>query len=292
MKAQTMALENSKQDWAGAASPWRGYTRKALYVMACAAFTLCAPASASAAKQTYTYKVYAGGVDAVRAHLTIDETPDDTFKIKLEAYTRGFLAKLAPWKGSFASTSRMESGVMMPQNHTTVGTWRDEVETKEYRYGADGQFKDLIITEHEKAPQTKTPSAALTKDTTDMLSATLDMLTHFAQNGNSCNKTANIFDGKRRFKLMFTDKERVTLQANKYNKYDGAATMCTVEISPDGGAWHDKPRGWLSIQEQGRERGTMPTIWVAQPAGYDHAVPVKVRVKTDYGTLFMHLTKD
>ncbi len=35
----------------------------------------------------------------------------------------------------------------------------------------------------------------------------------------------------------------------------------------------------------------MPTLWVA-PIGEDvPAAPVKVRVKTDYGTLFMHLTE-
>jgi len=46
----------------------------------------------------------------------------------------------------------------------------------------------------------------------------------------------------------------------------------------------------MSIQEQGRERGTMPTVWFAKVQEGQVAVPVKVRVKTDYGTLFMHLT--
>jgi hypothetical protein len=34
----------------------------------------------------------------------------------------------------------------------------------------------------------------------------------------------------------------------------------------------------------------MPTIWLAQMAPGEPAVPVKIRVKTEYGTLFMHLT--
>src|SRR5690606_14417519 len=74
-----------------------------------------------------------------------------------------------------------------------------------------------------------------------------------------------------------------------YNLYSGPAKRCTIEVQPAGGKWHDKPRGWFSIQEQGRNKGTMPTIWVASITPDMPAVPVKVMVKTDYGTLFLHL---
>ena len=70
----------------------------------------------------------------------------------------------------------------------------------------------------------------------------------------------------------------------------GPAVACTVEVKPIAGKWHEKPRGWMSIQEQGREKGTMPTVWFAQMAAGEPAVPVKIRVKTEYGALFMHLT--
>jgi hypothetical protein len=60
---------------------------------------------------------------------------------------------------------------------------------------------------------------------------------------------------------------------------------------PDGGKWYQKPRGWLSIQEQGRQKGSLPTVWMAKVNKTGPALPVKIRVVTDYGTLFMHLTK-
>ena len=64
----------------------------------------------------------------------------------------------------------------------------------------------------------------------------------------------------------------------------------TVEVKPIAGRWYEKPRGWLSIQEQGRKLGTMPTVWFAQLKETATVVPVRVRVKTEYGTLFMHMT--
>ena len=64
-----------------------------------------------------------------------------------------------------------------------------------------------------------------------------------------------------------------------------------MEIKPVAGGWSEKPRGWLSIQEQGRDRGMMPTVWLANVSDDGPAVPVKIRVKTAYGTLFMHLAQ-
>jgi hypothetical protein len=61
-----------------------------------------------------------------------------------------------------------------------------------------------------------------------------------------------------------------------------------VEIEPISGEWAKKPRGWLSIQEQGRERGTMPTVWLGKFDEDGPAVPVKILVKTAYGALVMH----
>ena len=90
---------------------------------------------------------------------------------------------------------------------------------------------------------------------------------------------------------MFKEKGTVELKASRWNVYEGSAIECTAEVQPIAGKWHEKPRGWMSIQEQGRERGTIPTVWFAKITEGQPAVPVKVRVKTSYGTLFMHMTK-
>jgi Protein of unknown function (DUF3108) len=106
---------------------------------------------------------------------------------------------------------------------------------------------------------------------------------------SKCAGKSAVFDGRRRFDLIFRHVQNVDLSKNNYNVYEGKAAECTVEVKPTGGDWHVKPRGWMSIQEQGRERGTMPTLWMAQISDKGAAVPVKIRVKTEHGTLFMHL---
>lgn len=242
-------------------------------------------------KQTLSYQVYAGGINAVEGDMVVDTSAADSYKVKFSARTRGFLAKLAPWSGSFASNGwRLGSGndtKFQPELHKSVSVWNGENETKEYKYKKDGSFDSFVVTEEGKVDD-KDIEDELTQGTTDVLSVAMAVFDKVAKDGK-CEGAEDVFDGKRRFQLIFRDQGEVELQKSKYNAYGGKARECTVEVKPVAGAWHKKPRGWLSIQEQGRDKGTMPTVWLASLNEGELAVPVKVRVKTDYGTLFMHL---
>lgn len=236
------------------------------------------------------YDVYAGGFHVVQADLSIDYTTQGRYSLDMTAGTFGFLGSIAPWQGQYTTQGWIKGDARQPEQHQSVTTWRDEDETHTYQYGNNGDFKAYIIKEHEKAAYTKEVDAELTKGTTDLLSATLQIMESVAA-GKPCEGTSEIFDGKRRFKQVFADQGEKILESSKYNIYDGKARECTVEVVPAGGKWRDKPRGWMSIQEQGRARGTMPTVWMAKITEDAPAVPVKIRVKTAYGTMFMHLAE-
>lgn len=242
-----------------------------------------------------TYAVYAGGINAVEASMLIDRSEKGRYKIFTEAHTRGFLGKLVPWSGTFESygwmnTQKQEQGKRIYQTelHKSTALWRGEQEIKEYKYNRDGSFKGLFITEHEKPTEKKEPDDKLTRNSTDVLTATLQALELVTLN-QGCESEAEVFDGKRRFKMQIRQKSEEMLKPSRYNVYGGKASRCTVEVEPAGGEWHEKPRGWFSIQEQGRKKGMLPTIWFGQLGEGQPAVPVKVMVKTAYGALVMHL---
>ena len=237
------------------------------------------------------YEVYAGGIHAVQARLDIDTGTDGRYNLVLAAKTRGFLGSIVPWEGTFESHGWALPGPeYRPELHKSSSVFRDEGEIKEYRYTQDKKFLSLITTEHGKSPAQKDLEDALTQGTTDALTATLQVL-QTVGDGNPCAGSSEVFDGDRRFQQIFSDQGTVQLENSKYNIFRGAAAECTVEIIPITGKWHTKPRGWLSIQEQGRAKGTMPTVWMAKLDANGPAVPVKIRVKTDYGVLFMHLAE-
>ena len=138
--------------------------------------------------------------------------------------------------------------------------------------------------------ETKSLDDKLWQGTTDVLTASLQAMKAVADRG-VCEGSDEVFDGKRRFKMVFRHKADDILTPTDYNVYEGPAARCEVEVLPVSGAWHKKPRGWASIQEQGRNKGSLPTVWLAKIDDEGPAVPVKMRVKTNYGTLFMHLVE-
>ncbi len=240
--------------------------------------------------QKMKYDVYAGGFHVVSADLDVDLKAKNKYLLRLGAYTHGMLAKLAPWKGVFETHGwyDVKKAFPQPEIHFSDTTWRDEKELTEFLYNKDGSFKQFRIHNREKDGPEETEKG-LPDNSTDILSSTLKVMNKIAE-GGKCEGSDKIFDGARSYNLIFHHQQQVVLKGNEYNIYSGPATECTIEVKPLEGKWHKKPRGWLSIQEQGRERGKMPTIWLAQMAPGEPAVPVKIRVKTEYGTLFMHLT--
>lgn len=276
----------SKKRWA------RKLSQHAVCIASLCVLPFTAQAADSAVNfQKMKYEVYAGGINAVYADMTLDYTKSGRYEMLFSAKTQGILGSLAPWTGSFLANGwALKNGQRITQLHESVAMWRDEKEVKSYHYTKDGGFQNIVTKISHKKDKTEVPDSLLTKDTTDVLTATLKVLEKVAK-GGECSGRDEIFDGRRRYALIFKHVRFVMLEKTRYNAYAGPAAECTAEIEPIAGAWHKKPRGWLSIQEQGRDRGMMPTVWIAQVKPNAAAVPVRVRVKTAYGTLFMHMTR-
>lgn len=228
----------------------------------------------------------------VEAHLDVSYPEKDRYRIFLDAKTRGFLGALAPWEGTFESAGWRLKGdpPLRPEMHESVATWRGTPDIKEYRYTKDGGFVDIHITEDRKPRKKHSVKDEITQGTTDAFTAGLIVMEDIAA-GGKCEGSAEVFDGKRRFEQIFKDAGTEDLTANSYNIYSGPTSKCTIEIKPISGEWSKKPRGWLSIQEQGRDKGTLPTVWMGQFSEGGPALPVKILVKTSYGTLIMHAIK-
>lgn len=248
------------------------------------------PALAEGAVKRMTYEVYAGGINAVTANLDVDiSSKKDRYSLMLSAFTKGFLGSLVPWSGTFETRGwTLKDNAGQPEVHRSVANWRDEEEVKEYSYDRQGRFVGYSIADPENDGTPRVPDDELVQGTIDILTATMRVM-NTVGDGGSCAGTADIFDGERRFKMDFRFEDHEELQASRYNVYQGPSQRCVVEITPVAGRWHEKPRGWLSIQEQGRQKGSLPTIWFAKIDPNGPAVPVKIRIKTEYGGMFMHL---
>lgn len=255
-------------------------------------FVGSAQAESATKLQRAIYDVYAGGFHVVKANLDIDFRKSNRYKLELGAHTRGFIGSVAPWEGTFTTIGWHDpkENVTTPESHKSWAHWKDEDEVKEYVYNRDGTFKEYRVTDEYSDRELRETDPKLSDNTTDVMTAALRIMKSMPESGK-CEGSSEVFDGKRRFKMMFIDEGQVELRSSRYNIYSGSASKCVVKVEPLGGEWHKKPRGWMSIQEQGQEHGKLPTIWMASITEGAPAVPVKIVVRSNYGALVMHMTR-
>lgn len=254
-------------------------------------FILNSGAARAEPAQVMQYDVYAGGIHAMTGRLKLEQGKA-RYNVDLEATTIGWVRRMAPWGGIFTTKGWVHETGLQPEEYKSSSTWRGEIEKKILQFKKGGGFKSFKITENGKdLPFDGLDPALIPQDVSDVLSATLEIMSKLGQ-GGACAGSSVIFDGDRTFRMVFANSKEDRLPKSAYNIYQGPAISCTIEVQPHKGKWHKKPRGWLSLQEQGRKAGTMPTIWFTKlsPKKGDPYIPVKVSMKTDYGTLIMHLT--
>jgi hypothetical protein len=244
-----------------------------------------------------SYSVYASGLRTLSAETTINFTQEGTYKTQTYIETAGLLGSLAPWQGLLSSEGRKENldntVHFIPKQHFFNNIWRSTPKITTQDFDEEGQLQQVTIKEGERPIEVKKPEKELTQGAVDILTATLIGMDAVQKEGN-CNSQTTVFDGKRRFNLHFKPIQITTLKSSRYNSYDGKAYKCRVEVEPISGKWRDKPRGWMSIQEQSKEKGHPPTIWFGEVLhnGQSFIVPVKLMIKTNYGTLVLHLKSD
>lgn len=230
-----------------------------------------------------TYGLYASGFNVVDIKGTYDLS-GDTYDLTMDLKTQGMLGSLAPWSG-LIKTSGLNKGVdSTPLTHSFASTWRGETETTAFTFDRNGALKSMAITEDGKT-ETEMPPAEVYKDNpVDMLSALLR-----AMNNPSCASKQPSFDKKRRFDMVFRSKGTEMLEQSKYSIYNGEAEICEIEIVPVSGKWREKPRGWMSIQNQAKDNGQLPQLWFGKVRDDMPPIPVRFLIKTNYGAMVMHL---
>lgn len=231
-----------------------------------------------------TYGLYASGFNVVDIQGTYNIGSDE-YDLNMDLKTTGLLGKLAPWSGVIHSQGVKTSEKIIPARHSFANTWRDDTQKTTFMFGDNGELKSQTrVDENGKVTNDMPTSEVYEGNPVDMLSALFQIM-----NQKSCKGKVSAFDKKRRFNMVFKPQETVSFQKTKYSIFEGDAEMCTVEIVPVAGKWRDKPRGWMSIQEQAKNNGQLPRLWFGHVRDDMPKIPVRFQIKTNYGTMIMHL---
>lgn len=232
-----------------------------------------------------TYGLYASGFNVVEIE-GIYDVDDKSYDLRMDLKTAGLLGQVAPWAGVLQTRGVVDGDKAVPSYHSFASTWRDETETSTFEFSKTG---DLLV--HQKIESDGSVVDKMPPEDVYHGGAvdTLTGLLRAMQGAQGCASTQDVLDGKRRFNMVFRSKGVESIQKSRYTIFDGQAERCEVEIVPTAGKWRDKPRGWMSIQEQAKGNGMLPQIWFGKLRDDLPPIPVKFLIKTNYGTMVMHL---
>ncbi len=116
----------------------------------------------------------------------------------------------------------------------------------------------------------------------DPITAMLTVLLQAAAEGH-CNLKAPVFDGRRRFDVVLEDAGVKDLPKSSINIYSGPARLCQLSVKTRAGYRFD-----------GRDKRTLPRsldVYLASPAPGLPEMPVRLIVRTGWGTVLVHLVE-
>lgn len=229
------------------------------------------------------YVIYGGGLHLIDAELDINVDPKN-YHGHLTARTRGTIGKIFPWSNDVQSSGNVRDRLMQPLEHISANSWMGTPRSVTLEYDGKGGFIKKLTSPAPKEENREEVAPALTQDTIDVMSAALTLLQRVTQ-GESCNQTIAVYDGRRRFNLKFYEVQFEKLPESSIGIYHGAARRCDMTIERVAGFWKKYQTEWT---EDGDAQMKV-SFWLAPLKPGGPQVPVRARTYGDFGTVFVHL---
>ncbi|KAA0688829.1 DUF3108 domain-containing protein [Azospirillum brasilense] len=251
----------------------------------CAAFAGLFPLPAHAQRWQLDYRVHVGGVAVLdaRAELTLTE---GRYSVQVDAATDGFLGRLFPWETRSLSVGTVRPDGVAPIRHTQSGLLRGSPRTVTLDYGPDGRVRTQVSPPPEEEDRDPVPED-LTRQSRDPLSGVVDMM--LAGHGEGCQRTVPIYDGRRRYDMIFTDRGMTMVGESRHSVFSGAARQCRVSHKPIAG-YERTPRQPFWQRGGGREERPPVDLWIAPVEGAGPPLPVRLETDSGFGGVVVHLT--
>ncbi|CAO3436777.1 DUF3108 domain-containing protein [Azospirillum endophyticum] len=245
-----------------------------------------APAMALAEPAKATYRVFVGGVTALDIDATLEVT-GDRYRIAVSAVTGGTIGRLFSWRTDSQSEGAVRGGDLRPASHRQTSRFRGEPRDVTLTYGPQGEVSASVSPPPESDDREPVPPA-LQRDTLDPLSAVLDLL-FAAGAGKGCDRSLPVFDGRRRYDMVFGEVGRRVVDPSRYSIFSGIAQQCRVTYKPVAGYAKSSSSGRFWQRNNPADRPPVQ-LWLAPVAAGFPPLPVRLETESDFGSVVVHLT--
>jgi hypothetical protein len=203
-----------------------------------------------------------------------------TYRTTAELHTEGLLAAFASWSSTADVGGLIDGPLLRPTLYRVKSAYGDRRQRIEVDYdgGAVRDDVDGVLTDGER----ETVPDALKEGTVDPLTAATAVADRLASTG-TCAGPVRVFDGLRRYDLLYDDLGDVELERSTRDPYRGSARHCRARIEPIA--------GFLRTGERAGERATALSTWLAPPLPGLRPIAVRMDLEGHRGTLHVHLAR-
>lgn len=269
----------------------RSVARKAGFVACSAGFLLATGAMqhtyADTAPIAADYDVFAGGLHVLSSVLEI-RLDEERYDARLDAELVGAPGWLVDWWAVVESGGQIDGDGLDPTLYSAERMRRGETQKTLLDFARDGEID--VTFDPERSDSIGLVSPELLEESLDPLSGLISVINTVTGGGN-CEATVPVFDGRRRYDLVFSDLGLDELRPSRQSGFAGEARRCRMNLEPVAGAFRDDDDDdddfWSRKPENDRRRQL--DIWLAEPIDGGPILPVRMVGRSSIGAIVIHL---
>ena len=188
--------------------------------------------SAYATEVMHNFKVFIGPFEASHTSFSYKLT-DSSYKVQSEVATYGFFNTLYPFKAKYYTDGNIKKNQLETSHYHYSSHTRFNHRTKELVYNEQGIPVYRISSKNEESKKVKLTDNPKNKGTTDLQTVLAELAKQYNE-VKFCDSRMQVYDGKRRFDVIFKDEGKEELTANEHSPYSGLASKCSMYIDKLG----------------------------------------------------------
>lgn len=225
------------------------------------------------------YTVYIGGLRVAEGSM-MATLGGEAYLLENTLGAAGIAGRIWDAHWTMSSKGRIGAEALRPTLFEFSATEKSKTKSREIHY--DGKGVPSLTFEPPLTPDelASTTPPGMYRNTLDPVSV---FLLPVVTDGNPCDRSLPVFDGKRRYDLQLIF-DSVTTVTTRDGGYSGEAIRCKVRVKPGAGM----ERGKLTTMLQRRDD---TWIWLAPVGDGSLYIPVRIQLRTPLGGAVLDVVK-
>ncbi len=244
--------------------------------------------SALALSVEHSFSVHIGVFDASRTTFHYSLTPN-TYKVNSIVSTNGFFNSLYPFKAEYSSQGQINADKLKTQKYYYQSHSRFNTRHKELIYNNKGEPIYRISSKNGKEKKVEIEPQTNNSGTTDLQTVIAELALQYNRL-NFCAARMEVFDGKRRYDVIFKDEGQDELPTHPLSPYSGTAAKCSMYIDKlssqsDDLLWEltqDRPIYFWIMRDKQTQAPFIARISIKEtPLGKLEVYTTQIKIKED-----------